>query len=32
MPVYANIVPPVSISQGDMAVMINIENPQPALP
>ena len=32
MPVYANIVPPVSISQGDMAVVINNENPQPALP
>jgi len=32
MPVYANVYPPVSISQGDTAIVINNENPQPSLP
>ena len=32
MPTYQNVVPPVSIAQGDTATVINNENPQPALP
>jgi hypothetical protein len=32
MPVYSNAVPPVSIAQGDMATVINNENPQTGLP
>jgi hypothetical protein len=32
MPVYAHLYPPMSISQGDMATVINNENPQPSLP
>jgi hypothetical protein len=32
MPTYSNVVPPISIAQGDTATVINNENPQPALP
>ena len=32
MPTYQNVVPPLSIAQGDSATVINNENPQPALP
>ena len=32
MPTYQNVVPPISIAQGDTATVINNENPQPALP
>jgi hypothetical protein len=32
MPTYQNVVPPISIAQGDTATVINNENPHPALP
>ena len=32
MPTYQNVVPPISIAQGNSATVINNENLQPALP